>query len=65
MSITARFSIDRGRFSLEVDIEIPERGVTALIGPSGCGKSTIMSLIKGFYGPMNGDIEVFGNTRGT
>src|SRR6056297_1047988 len=29
-----------------VDIEIPERQVTAMIGPSGCGKSTFLRCIN-------------------
>jgi phosphate transport system ATP-binding protein len=30
----------------DVDIEIPERQVTAIIGPSGCGKSTFLRCIN-------------------
>jgi len=30
----------------DIDIRIPERGVTALIGPSGCGKSTFLRSIN-------------------
>jgi phosphate transport system ATP-binding protein len=30
----------------EVDLDIPERSVTALIGPSGCGKSTFLRCIN-------------------
>jgi phosphate transport system ATP-binding protein len=30
----------------DVDIEIPERRVTAIIGPSGCGKSTFLRCIN-------------------
>ncbi|WP_425606531.1 phosphate ABC transporter ATP-binding protein PstB [Halomontanus rarus] len=30
----------------DVDIEIPEKGVTAVIGPSGCGKSTFLRCIN-------------------
>ena len=29
----------------DVDIDIPERQVTALIGPSGCGKSTFLKTL--------------------
>ena len=58
MSITARFSVDRGRFSLEVDIEIPERGVTALIGPSGCGKTTLLRAIAGLDSYPHGYLRI-------
>ncbi|RME74117.1 MAG: phosphate ABC transporter ATP-binding protein [Planctomycetota bacterium] len=30
----------------EIDLRIPERGVTALIGPSGCGKSTFLRTLN-------------------
>lgn len=30
----------------DVDVEIPEKQITALIGPSGCGKSTFMKTIN-------------------
>src|SRR5690606_33593285 len=32
-----------------IDIDIPERQVTALIGPSGCGKSTLLRVINRIY----------------
>lgn len=32
-----------------VDLEIPERRVTALIGPSGCGKSTLLRIFNRMY----------------
>jgi len=30
----------------DIDMEIPEQGVTALIGPSGCGKSTFLRCVN-------------------
>jgi phosphate transport system ATP-binding protein len=32
-----------------IDIDIPERQVTALIGPSGCGKSTLLRVFNRIY----------------
>ena len=32
-----------------IDIDIPERRVTALIGPSGCGKSTLLRVFNRIY----------------
>ena len=29
-----------------INIEIPERSITALIGPSGCGKSTFLKTLN-------------------
>jgi len=36
-----------------IDIDIPDRGVTAFIGPSGCGKSTFLRT----FNRMNATIE--------
>ena len=30
-----------------INLEIPEKKITAFIGPSGCGKSTLLSIIAG------------------
>lgn len=47
MTIEARFIINRGDFSLDVNLTIPARGVTAIFGPSGCGKTTLLRAIAG------------------
>jgi putative ABC transport system ATP-binding protein len=41
-----------------VNLEIPERKVTAFIGPSGCGKSTLLHLLGGLDKPTRGEIFV-------
>ena len=41
-----------------IDIEFPEKKVTALIGPSGCGKSTLLHLLGGLDKPTAGEIIV-------
>ena len=35
--LQARFQIARGNFSLDVALDLPGHGVSALFGPSGCG----------------------------
>lgn len=47
MKIEARFEIDRGEFSLNVDFAIACDGVTAIFGPSGSGKTTLLRAIAG------------------
>ncbi|MDP2096163.1 MAG: ATP-binding cassette domain-containing protein, partial [Hydrogenophaga sp.] len=47
MTIEARFRQDYPGFTLDVDLHLPGRGVTALFGPSGCGKSTLLRCIAG------------------
>ena len=33
----------------KIDLDIPEKRVTALIGPSGCGKSTLLRIFNRIY----------------
>ena len=47
MSIRAQFKLDRGEFALDVKLDMPGRGVSALFGPSGSGKTTLLRLIAG------------------
>ncbi|MCP3869873.1 MAG: molybdenum ABC transporter ATP-binding protein [Gammaproteobacteria bacterium] len=58
MSIEARFHLNRGEFVLDVDMNIPVRGVTALYGPSGCGKTTLLRAIAGLEPCRNGYLRV-------
>ncbi len=58
MSIEARFHIDRGDFSLDVDLVVPARGVTALFGPSGCGKTTLLRAMAGLEYGNDGYLRV-------
>ena len=41
------FSIRHGDFALEVDLQLPSKGITAIFGPSGCGKTTLLRAIAG------------------
>jgi molybdate transport system ATP-binding protein len=45
--IDVRFRVDWPGFSLEVDEQLPARGVTALFGHSGSGKTTLLRCIAG------------------
>lgn len=62
MSLEFRFKIARGDFTLDVDVSVPAKGVTAIFGPSGCGKTTLLRAIAGLekdplgYCGVNGDI---------
>lgn len=60
MSIEIRFLIERDDFLLDVDLEIPERGITAIFGPSGCGKTTLLRAIAGLETCRNGFLRVGG-----
>lgn len=45
--ITGRFIIDWPGFSLDLELDIPGRGVTAIFGQSGSGKTTLLRCIAG------------------
>ena len=47
MSIHARFRFHLDDFLLDVDLDLPARGVTSLFGPSGCGKTSLLRAIAG------------------
>ncbi len=41
-----------------INIDIPNHKVTAIVGESGCGKTTLLKLIQGFYLPNEGSIKI-------
>ena len=52
---------DDGPMVLEgVSLEIPARGLYALVGPSGAGKTTLFALLERFYDPTEGSIAFAG-----
>lgn len=56
--IEARFKIAWPAFTLDVDLELPDRGVTALFGPSGSGKTTLLRCIAGLERAREGRLVV-------
>lgn len=59
--IQARFKCQLEAFTLDVDLELPGTGLTALFGHSGCGKTTLLRCMAGLQearGSMrvNGDV---------
>lgn len=45
--IQARFACHFGAFTLDVDLNLPGSGLTALFGHSGCGKTTLLRCMAG------------------
>lgn len=58
--IRARFRLDRRDFLLDVDLDLPGHGVTALFGPSGSGKTTVLRCVAGLERAPAGDLVVNG-----
>lgn len=46
-TIRARFRVERGAFTLDVDMCLPGRGISALFGHSGSGKTTCLRAMAG------------------
>lgn len=42
----------------DMDLEIPQSKVTAVVGVSGSGKTTLVKLLLGFYPPTKGEIKI-------
>jgi molybdate transport system ATP-binding protein len=61
MSLVIRTKLQRpgsGGFELDVDLDLPDRGITALFGPSGCGKSTLLRCVAGLEKEAAGRITI-------
>ncbi|CAK0758893.1 molybdate ABC transporter ATP binding subunit [Gammaproteobacteria bacterium] len=60
--IIARFRLAYSGFSLDVDLELPGRGITAFFGHSGSGKTTLLRVIAGLERTNDGYLVVNGDT---
>ncbi len=52
--------LERTGFSLDVDMQLPGRGLTALLGPSGSGKTTCLRVLAGLEPQAAGQVSVLG-----
>lgn len=59
-AIRARFRLDWPGFALDVDLDLPGQGVTALFGHSGSGKTTLLRCIAGLERAAEGELRVRG-----
>lgn len=57
-----RARLDRPGFSLDVQLDLPPRGVTALFGPSGSGKTTCLRILAGLERRARASVLVDGVT---
>ena len=68
---TKGIALDKGSFKYDfhspnytledIDIDIPEGKVTAIVGASGSGKTTLIKLILGYYPLNEGSLQICGN----
>ncbi len=66
-TIDARFllhhqSAEKGGFSLDVDLTIPGKGITAIFGQSGSGKTTFLRCVAGLEKSDQGHLTINGDT---
>jgi molybdate transport system ATP-binding protein len=59
-ALEARFRVDYAGFTLDVDLRLAGRAVTAIFGPSGCGKTTLLRCIAGLARGAQGRLVVNG-----
>lgn len=50
----------RDAFTLNIDLDLPDQGITALFGPSGSGKTTALRVLAGLEPKAQGRINVQG-----
>lgn len=58
--IQARFLVEHPGFRLDVDLDLPGRGVSALFGHSGSGKTSCLRCFAGLERPREGYLRVAG-----
>ena len=58
--IQIRYALQRRDFSLDVDLELPLRGITGVFGRSGAGKTSLLRCIAGLERPASGRLIVAG-----
>jgi len=55
--LLARFDVRFPAFHLNVDVDVPMSGITAIFGPSGSGKTTLLRCLAGLEGAPNGFMQ--------
>lgn len=59
-TLEAQFHLPFHGFTLDVDVQLPGKGVTVLFGHSGCGKTTLLRCIAGLERAPQGVLRVNG-----
>jgi molybdate transport system ATP-binding protein len=58
MSLRGRFEAQLGKFSLQVEFELPSNGICGIYGPSGCGKTSLLRAIAGLDQHRKGFLQL-------
>ena len=58
--IEIRLTLPRADFDLQVDLQLPARGITVLFGPSGSGKTSVLRCVAGLERAQSARVVVAG-----
>lgn len=58
MPIKVELQVDFKEFALDINLDLPDKGVTTLFGTSGAGKSTVLRCIAGLEQHARGLVQV-------
>ena len=61
-SIRVCFKQKLGHTKFDIDVTIPNKGITSVFGKSGAGKTSLINVIAGLNRPEQGEIVVSGTT---
>jgi molybdate transport system ATP-binding protein len=56
--LKAKFQMTYPEFNLDIDLNLPARGVTVVFGPSGSGKSTLLRCLSGLEKAPSGYLKL-------
>ena len=56
--LEAKFKVDYPEFNLDVELNLPARGVTVVFGPSGSGKTTLLRCLSGLEKAPSGYMKI-------
>ena len=60
VALTKRFPGATTDAVRDLNLDVPEGTIAALVGPSGCGKTTTLRMINRLVEPTSGSIDLFG-----
>jgi molybdate transport system ATP-binding protein len=55
-----RLNLPRAGFRLDVDLQLPGRGISVLFGASGSGKTTVLRCVAGLERALQGRVQIGG-----